>query len=176
MTTHKQDKLEFSGISEWDRSVDGTLSHKVYRKPTHTGLYLNDTRDHHQAQRLTVLSTLVHRARVTTSVKVPWFSWLPRRLEIFLFNSPSNTPPIWANAFRTDIWAEWLHQRGKSLKQWPKRDKNFDMDEIKGCALLQYCSMIEGKPERLLGRYIKMIFNLIPSYNHCYTWWKMILV
>ncbi|KAG8233585.1 hypothetical protein J437_LFUL000996 [Ladona fulva] len=42
--------------------ADGTLSHSVYRKPTHTDLYLNDSSHHHSAQLRSVLSKLTHRA------------------------------------------------------------------------------------------------------------------
>ncbi|XP_069678727.1 uncharacterized protein dlp [Periplaneta americana] len=45
------------------RKSDGTLGHRVYRKPTHTDLYLNGHSHHHPAQKRTVLSTLLHRAR-----------------------------------------------------------------------------------------------------------------
>lgn len=39
---------------------DGCLGHVVYRKPTHTDLYLNANSAHHPAQKKAVLSTLVH--------------------------------------------------------------------------------------------------------------------
>lgn len=45
------------------RKADGSLAHKVYRKPTHTDLYLNASSHHHPAQKRGILKTLVHRAR-----------------------------------------------------------------------------------------------------------------
>jgi hypothetical protein len=42
---------------------DGSLGHKVYRKPTHTNLYVNTKSHHHPSNKQAVLSTLVHRAR-----------------------------------------------------------------------------------------------------------------
>jgi hypothetical protein len=36
----------------------------VYRKPTHTNLYLSATSNHHAANKQAVLSTLVHIAKV----------------------------------------------------------------------------------------------------------------
>jgi hypothetical protein len=37
--------------------------HRVYRKPTHTNLYLNSSSQHHHSNKQAVLSTLVHRTR-----------------------------------------------------------------------------------------------------------------
>jgi hypothetical protein len=45
------------------RRSDGSLGHKVYRKPTHTNLYLNSKSHHHPSNKQAVLSTLIHRAR-----------------------------------------------------------------------------------------------------------------
>jgi hypothetical protein len=45
------------------RIPDGSLGHKVYRKPTHTNLYLNLASHHHPSSKQAVLSTVVHRAR-----------------------------------------------------------------------------------------------------------------
>jgi hypothetical protein len=45
------------------RKIDGSLGHKVYRKPTHTNLYLHQRSHHHPANKHSVLSSLVHRAK-----------------------------------------------------------------------------------------------------------------
>jgi hypothetical protein len=45
------------------RRPNGSLGHRVYRKPTHTNLYLNSSSHHHPSNKHAVLSTLVHRAR-----------------------------------------------------------------------------------------------------------------
>jgi hypothetical protein len=45
------------------RKTDGSLGHKVYRKPTHTNLYLHQLSHHHPANKHSVLSSLIHRAR-----------------------------------------------------------------------------------------------------------------
>jgi hypothetical protein len=42
---------------------DGSLGHKVYRKPTHTNLYLNSNSHNYPSNKQAVLSTMVHRAR-----------------------------------------------------------------------------------------------------------------
>ncbi|PSN51299.1 hypothetical protein C0J52_05292, partial [Blattella germanica] len=41
---------------------NGSLGHKVYRKPTHTDLHLNKGSFHYPSQKHTVLSTFIHRA------------------------------------------------------------------------------------------------------------------
>jgi hypothetical protein len=45
------------------RKRDGSLGHKVYRKPTHTNLYLHKLSHHHPANKHSVLSSLIHRVR-----------------------------------------------------------------------------------------------------------------
>lgn len=46
--------------------ADGILGCKVFRKPTHTDLYLNNASFHYPAQKRTVLSILVQRANVVS--------------------------------------------------------------------------------------------------------------
>jgi hypothetical protein len=45
------------------RKPDGSLEHTVYRKPTHTDLYLHAKTEYHPAQKRAVLTTLIWRAR-----------------------------------------------------------------------------------------------------------------
>ena len=47
-----------------NRKPNGTLGHRVYRKPTHTDRYLNAASHHHPAQKQGVINTLVHRAKI----------------------------------------------------------------------------------------------------------------
>ncbi|MGL5072033.1 MAG: hypothetical protein ACRC61_12320, partial [Aeromonas salmonicida] len=44
------------------KKEDGTLGHSVFRKETHTNLYLNAKSNHPKSQKLSVLNTLVSRA------------------------------------------------------------------------------------------------------------------
>ena len=44
------------------RKMDGSLGHRVYRKPTHTKLYLHQKSHHHPAHKHSVLSSLAHGA------------------------------------------------------------------------------------------------------------------
>jgi len=45
------------------RKTDSSLGHKVYRKPTHTNLYLHQNSLHHPANKQSVLASLIHRAK-----------------------------------------------------------------------------------------------------------------
>ena len=44
------------------RKMDGSLGHKIYRKPTHTSLCLHQNSHHHPANNQSVLASLIHRA------------------------------------------------------------------------------------------------------------------
>jgi hypothetical protein len=45
------------------RKTDGSLGHKIYRKPPHTNLYLHQNSHHHPANKHSVLVSLIHRAK-----------------------------------------------------------------------------------------------------------------
>jgi pterin-4a-carbinolamine dehydratase len=45
------------------RKSDGARGPKIYRKPTHTNLYLQENLNHHPANKVYVLTSLVHRAK-----------------------------------------------------------------------------------------------------------------
>jgi hypothetical protein len=62
METESEGHFPFLDLDIYRRS-DGSLGHKVYRKPTHTNLYLNAKSHHHPSNKQAVLSTLIHRAR-----------------------------------------------------------------------------------------------------------------
>lgn len=61
MEIEEDAKLPFLDVLV-ERRSDGSLGHSVYRKPTHTDLYLHASSCHHPAQLNGMLSTLVHRA------------------------------------------------------------------------------------------------------------------
>ncbi|PNF15534.1 hypothetical protein B7P43_G16534 [Cryptotermes secundus] len=62
METETEGHLPFLDIDIY-RRPDGSLGHRVYRKSTHTNLYLNAASHHHPSNKQAALSTLVHRAR-----------------------------------------------------------------------------------------------------------------
>jgi hypothetical protein len=62
MQLEKENKLPFLDILV-EKNPDGSLGHSMYRKPTHTDLYLHAESEHHPAQKRTGLLTLVCRAR-----------------------------------------------------------------------------------------------------------------
>jgi hypothetical protein len=62
METESEGRLPFLDIEIY-RRPDGSLGHKVFRKPTHTNLYLHANSHHHPSNKQSVLSTLVYRAR-----------------------------------------------------------------------------------------------------------------
>lgn len=59
--SEKEEKLPFLDIL-LIRKLDGSLGRNVYRKPTHTNVYINSQSHHHPAQKWASLSTLVYRA------------------------------------------------------------------------------------------------------------------
>ena len=60
METEEEGRLPFLDIDIYRKS-DGSLGYKVYRKPTHTKLYLHHNSRHHPANKQSVLASLIHR-------------------------------------------------------------------------------------------------------------------
>jgi len=58
----KEGLLPFLGIDIY-RKLDGSLGHKVYRRPTHTNLYLHRDSHHHPANKQSFLASLINRAK-----------------------------------------------------------------------------------------------------------------
>jgi len=47
------------------KKADNTLSHQMYKKPTHTNKYLHAESHHHLAKKQSAINSLVHRAFTT---------------------------------------------------------------------------------------------------------------
>jgi hypothetical protein len=75
METEKDGHLPFLDINIY-KKTDGSLDRKVYRKPTHTNLYLQRNSHHHPANKQSVLTSLVHRAKTLCDQDSP-----PQELE-----------------------------------------------------------------------------------------------
>jgi len=58
----KEGHLPFLDIDIY-RKMNSSLGHKVYRKPTHTNLYLHQDLHHHPANKQPVLAFLIHRTK-----------------------------------------------------------------------------------------------------------------
>ncbi|XP_023310001.1 uncharacterized protein LOC108904855 [Anoplophora glabripennis] len=63
MEVEKNAALPFLDILV-ERKPDGTLGHRVYRKPTLSDRYLNAQSHHYPAQKQGIINTLIHRARI----------------------------------------------------------------------------------------------------------------
>ena len=59
---HSLPHLPFLNLDIY-RKTDGSLGHNVYRKPTHTNLYIHQSSHHHPANKQSVLTSLIHRAK-----------------------------------------------------------------------------------------------------------------
>ncbi|GJQ87172.1 hypothetical protein Trydic_g12525 [Trypoxylus dichotomus] len=55
-------RIQFTIDVVVNRNRDGTLGHRVYRKPTHSDRYLHYNSNHHPKQKRAVIKTLVDRA------------------------------------------------------------------------------------------------------------------
>jgi len=62
MEKEEEDHLPFLDIDIY-RKMDGSLGHKVYQKSTHTNLHLHHNSHHHPANKQSVLTSLIHRAK-----------------------------------------------------------------------------------------------------------------
>jgi hypothetical protein len=62
METEEEGHLPFLDIDIYKKS-DGSLGHRIHRKSTHTNLYIHETCHHNDANKHSVLSSLIKRAK-----------------------------------------------------------------------------------------------------------------
>jgi hypothetical protein len=62
MEKEQEGHLPFQEIDIY-RKTDGSLGHKVYRKSTHTNLYLHQNSHYHPANKQSVFASLIHTAK-----------------------------------------------------------------------------------------------------------------
>jgi len=121
------------------RKTDGTLSHTVYRKPTHTDKYLNGKSHHHPSQLTSVVASLVNRAvnicdEENINQKLHYID------QILKNNDYSKKQRSW---------------RPKAKKDDVSKDES-----NKKRAFLPYCSSVSDKIKRVLKKYdIDSIFR-----------------
>ena len=112
--------------------MDGSLGHKVYRKPTHTNLYLHQKSHHHPANKHSVLSSLVHRAKA-------------------LSDQDSLAPEL---TFLTNVFKQngYSHQQiQRAMKQSTRNNKT--EDKPTSTAYLPYNQTTYGRLNRMLAKY-----------------------
>ncbi|KAJ4431302.1 hypothetical protein ANN_19899 [Periplaneta americana] len=118
------------------RKADGTLGHGVYRKPTHTDLYLNALSLHHPSQKKSVLTSLLHRATVISNINN-----LPAEMDHLRRTLQQN------NYSRRDI--------NKALKEAATRSNTIDLDskqEPTKKAFIPFCGSVSHKISRILQK------------------------
>lgn len=93
MEIEEQDQLLFLNVFVYQKEAG--LVHNIYRKPTHTNLYLNARSLHHPEHQKSVLSILVHTAKMTSDKNS-----LPEEFEhlqgVFLPNGYSTSQSLMA--------------------------------------------------------------------------------
>jgi len=114
------------------RKMDCSLGHKVYRKPTHTNLYLHQKCHHHPVNKHSVLSSLVHRAKT-------------------LCDQESLAPEL---TFLTNVFKQndYRHQQIKQAIK-PATRTNKTEDKPTSTAYLPYTQTTYGRLSRMLAKY-----------------------
>ena len=145
MEIEKDNSLPFLDIFI-QRKEDGTLGHQVYRKPTHTDLYLNGLSHHHPSQKRAVISTLLHRANIVADKDS-----LPQEIkhlrETFRRNGYTERE-ISLAIIRTD--AERKENRVESFLE-PDVSPRQKKPIARAC--LPYVSTVAGKVSRILAKW-----------------------
>jgi hypothetical protein len=117
--------------------ADGSLGHKVYRKPTHTNLYIHQLSHHHPANRHSVLSSLIHTAHALCDQ-----------------NSLSQKLDFLNTVFKNNGYKDRQIQRAmKPARQTSEPDK-----EPTSTAHILYINNTYGRLSRMLAKY-----NINPS-------------
>ena len=146
METETNGELPFLDILIRRRG-NGTLGHKVYRKPTHTDLYLNGKSHHHPSQKNAVLCSLIHRAK-RISDKDNLKGELKHLKKTFIDNGYSH------------------FQVQKAHKRAFRPDKEDGPDEERppaSKAILPYVSTVSGTISRILSKHHIRTIHLPPG-------------
>lgn len=130
------------------RGVDGSLRRGMFRKKTHTNLYLNKGTHRYPAQKGSVLQALVHR----TKRMVDNEHLLEEMNELgWIFHQ---------NSYESEEICR-VHRR-VDMRRWEKKEV-----EKKKVVVIPFCSMIAACISQLLVRFnIHMVFRFPPP-----KWW-----
>jgi hypothetical protein len=131
MEIEEEGHLPFLDI-DINRKMDGSLGHKVYRKTTHTNLYLHQRSHHHPANKHSVLSSLVHRAKALCDQEF-------LALEL---------------TFLTNVFKQngYSHQQIQQAMK-PATRTNKTEDKPKSTAYLPYTQTTYGRLSRMLAKH-----------------------
>jgi len=147
------DKLPFLDICIL-KNEDGSLTTKVYRKPTHTNQYLNFTSNHHLEHKRSVVRTLFNRAETLVSRpedKVKEIAHIKKVLTV--------------NGYKR--WAFHIPQKTERTKD---KDSKGEQKSTKYPVCLPYVSGVTEKVQRIFGKYE------VNSYLKPYNTLKSLLV
>jgi hypothetical protein len=114
------------------RKMNGSLRHKFYRKPTHTNLYLHQSSHHHPANKHSVFSSLIHRAKALCDQE-----------------SLTQELTFLSNVFKQNVYSHQQIQR--AIK--PATRYNNTEDKPTSTAFLPYTQTTYGRLSRMLARY-----------------------
>jgi predicted GIY-YIG superfamily endonuclease len=128
------------------RKPDGSLGHSVYRKPTHTDLYLNGNSFHHKSQRNTVISTLALRAKTISDQES-----LPSELAHL-------KKTLLQNGYKKDDIRLVLKRTFSSKKKTTP-----ETEDPVNIAVLPYTGKLSGKLARILRRHNIKTIHRPPS-------------
>jgi hypothetical protein len=131
METEDKGHLPFSDINVY-RRPDGTLGHRIYRKPTHTNRYLRPMSHHHPSKKHPVLPTLFFRAKAICDKDN-----LAQELEFLKTTFRENS-----YTFKQIQWA--FHKKEKISQDYNKPNST---------AILPYVQSMSGQLNRMFKRH-----------------------
>ncbi len=116
---------------------DGSISTRVYRKPTHTDLYLNWNSHHPVSAKLSVVKTLFHRANVVSSTQ-----------DLLDIECKHLTEVLKVNDFPQ--WAITQGQKTIQKQSETDKDQNKPKSDFKGYTVVPYVQGLSEHYKRIL--------------------------
>jgi hypothetical protein len=133
------------------KNEDGTLGHRVYRKPTHTDRYLHATSHHHPTQKNSVISSLIYRA-LTISEPTSLNEELEHLNQVLTKNGYKSK-----DIHRT---TERLKNKISNSTNMNTSSEKEEEKEVKKWTILPYLQGTTERISRILGKHnIKVIFK-----------------